>query len=223
MNPEEGANLDGHLSQKKWAACIMRRVLSPKDVLVACPRLLTAFVAGLISGFLTIRLLYQTNWWGDLLLLLPPFVGVIGMVTVGARNERPSFSGHITAWPAWLGFWLAFLLWEAFHPRMIFITLSGCLGSGCDPGYAHPAPSIHPFPFLTVFLIFGVCYGIGLVSIEVGIQVVIKYRSRRGDQSRARVRQGLSAEDAWRQLYLRRTQGGDSSSRHRSPQSRFRR
>jgi hypothetical protein len=227
MNPEEGASLDGLLSQKKWAASIMRRVLSLKDVLVACLRLLTAFVVGLVSGFLTIRHLYQANWWGYLLLLLPPFVGVIGMVTVGARNEHPSFTGHITTWPAWLGFWLAFLLWEASHLPIIFITFSGCWAAGCDPGYANPPPSELPLPFGTVFLIFFLIfflrYGIGLVSIEVGIQVVIKYRSRRGDQSRARVRQELSAEDARRQLYLYRTQGRDNRSRYLSPRSRFRR
>jgi hypothetical protein len=201
----------------------MRRALSLKGVLVASPRLLIAFVAGLVSGFLTIRLLDQTNWWGYLLVLLPPLVGVIGMMTVSARHEHPSFTGHITSWLAWLGFWLAFLLWEAFHPRMIFLTLSGCWAAGCDPGYANALPSIHPLPFLTVFLLFLVCYGMGLVSIEVGIQVVLKSRYRRGDQSRARDRQDLSAEDARKHLYLRRTQGRNSRRRHLPPQPHFRR
>lgn len=201
----------------------MRSNLSLKDVLVILLRLLTAFAVGLLSGFLTVRLLSQTNWWFYLLILLPLFVGAIGMLTVGPHNQHPSFTGHITAWPAWLGFWLAFLLWEAFHPRMIFITLSGCWAAGCDPGYAKSPPSIHPLPFLTVFLIFFIFFGIGLVSSEVGIQIVLKYRYRRGDRSRARDSQELSAEDTWRQLYLRRTQGGDSRDRHRPAQSRFRR
>ena len=179
-------------------------------------RVVTAFFVSLLLGFLTIRLLYQTDWWFYLLVLLPLFFGGVGMLTVGPHNQRPSFTGRITAWLAWLGFWLSFLVWEAFHPDMVFITFSGCWAAGCDPGYANSPPSIDPLRFPVVFFIFFVFYGVGLLFVEVGVQLMIKYIYRGGNQSSASVLHEISAEDARRQLFLRRTQGSSSRSRPRA-------
>jgi hypothetical protein len=143
--------------------------------------MVTAFAASLLSGFLVIRLLYQTNWWFYLLMLLPLFVGGVGMLTVSPHNPRPSFTGRMTAWPAWLGIWLSFLVWEAFHPHMIVITTSGCWAAGCDPGVL-PIHETDPLPFPLVFIGFFLCYVIGLAFIEVGLQLALKYRTRRGKQ-----------------------------------------